>query len=104
MIRATIAYRADTGTRFDLDYYVTRHTPFARQLLSETGLVRLEVDRGVSGEERGSRAPYACATHLYFESAEDFYAAMAAHGDALGDDVPNYTDMALEIQVSEIVL
>jgi len=103
MIRASIAYRAATGTRFDFDYYLGTHVPFARRLLSENGLVRMEVDRGVSGEERGSSPPFACTAHLYFPSAEQFYTAMDAHGDALADDVPRYTDMELEIQVSEIV-
>ena len=103
MIRATVLYSNAPGTRFDFDYYVHTHVPFSRALLEPSGLIRLEVDRGVSGEEEGSAPGYVCAVHLYFHSARAFYDAMAAHGDALGDDVPNYTDAELEIQVSEMV-
>ena len=103
MIRASFLYAATPGGRFDFDYYLERHVPFARRLLSDAGLVRMEIDRGVSGEEPGSLPRYVCAAHLYFESASAFYEAMAACGDALGADVPNYTDVEIETQVSEIV-
>jgi uncharacterized protein (TIGR02118 family) len=103
MIRASISYRTATGTRFDFEYYLGKHVPFTKGLLAQSGLVRMEVDRGVSGEERGTAPLYACTAHLYFPSADHFYGAMAAHGDALGEDMPNYTDMELDVQVSEIV-
>jgi uncharacterized protein (TIGR02118 family) len=103
MIRASFLYRASPTARFDFGHYLDRHVPFARRVLSEHGLVKLEVDRGISGEEAGSAPPYVCAAHLYFASAEAFYGAMAAVGDELGRDVPNYTDAEIETQVSEIV-
>jgi uncharacterized protein (TIGR02118 family) len=103
MIRATVLYPNVPGSRFDFDYYLRTHVPFARTLLGSSGLVRLEVDRGVSGEEEGSAPPYTCAAHLYFHSESAFYAAMTAHGEELGSDVERYTDVELSIQVSEIL-
>jgi uncharacterized protein (TIGR02118 family) len=103
VIRASFLYPATPGTRFDFDYYLGQHVPLARRLLAGLGLVKLEIDRGVSGEERGSEAPYICTAHLYFETLEGFYSAMDAAGDELGADVPNYTDTAIGVQVSDIV-
>jgi uncharacterized protein (TIGR02118 family) len=103
VIRASFFYRAASGARFDFDYYLDRHVPLARRLLGGHALVKLEVDRGVSGEEAGSAPPFVCTAHLYFQSADAFYAAMAAVGDELGGDVPNYTDAEIETQVAEIV-
>lgn len=103
MIRASFLYPAAPGARFDFGYYLGRHVPFARRVLASQGLVRMEIDRGLSGEEPGSAPRYVCAAHLYFASVEAFYAAMAATGDELGRDVQNYTDVDIETQVSEII-
>jgi uncharacterized protein (TIGR02118 family) len=103
VIRASFFYPATPGARFDFEYYLDRHVPLARRLLGDHGLVKLEIDRGVSGEELGSEPRWVCVAHLYFESVEDFYRALDAVGDELGADVPNYTDIAIETQVSDIV-
>lgn len=103
MTRASFLYRASPGARFDFDYYLAHHVPLARRILAAFGLRKLEIDRGLSGEEAGSPAPYLCVAHLYFETADDFYRAMAAVGDELGRDVPNYTDTELDVQVSDVV-
>ena len=100
MIRATFSYLAAPSARFDFTYYVERHIPLARRLLEPT---RVEVDRCVSGEERGSAPRYICVAHLYFATLEDYYCGLESHGDELGRDVANYTDTELEILVSEIV-
>jgi uncharacterized protein (TIGR02118 family) len=103
VIRASFLYPVTPGARFDFDYYLGRHVPFARRLLGGLGLVKLEIDRGVSGEERGSEPRWVCAAHLHFETLDAFYRAMDAAGDELGADVPNYTDIAIDVQVSDIV-
>jgi len=103
MIRATVFYPAGPGCHFDFDDYLQRHVPFARRLLRDAGLRRLEVDRGVSCEEAGTPPRYVCLAHLYFDSADDYARAMALHGDALGADVPRYTNIEPFIQVSDIV-
>lgn len=100
MIRATFSYLAAPSAHFDFTYYVERHLPLARRLLEP---VRVEVDRGVSGEERGSAPRSVCVAHLYFATLEDYYRGLETHGDELGRDVPNYTDADLEILVSELI-
>ena len=103
MIRATVFYPNVPGSRFDFDYYLRNHVPFARTLLGTSGLVRLEVDRGLSGEEEGSVPRFRCVSHLYFHTESAFHAAMAAHGEELDKDVAHYTDVELFVQVSEMV-
>ena len=100
MIRATFSYLSTPEAHFDFDYYVGRHVPLARRLLEP---VRVEVDRCVSAEERGSAPRALCVAHLHFETLEDYYRGLDAHGDELARDVPNYTNAELEILVSEIL-
>jgi len=50
-----------------------------------------------------SPAPFVCIGHLYFQSLTDFQNGMLAHGEDLLADVPNYTDLTPQIQVSEVV-
>jgi hypothetical protein len=39
---------------------------------------------------------------LYFNTLEEFEKAMAAHGAEILGDVPNYTDIELQIQISQM--
>ncbi len=106
MFVASVHYPRASGERehvFDFDYYLNEHVPLARRLLGPVGLVRLEVERGVSGEEPGTRPRWVCVARLLFPTAAAFYEAMACHGDELARDVPRYTDAELEIQVTEIL-
>jgi uncharacterized protein (TIGR02118 family) len=101
MVRATFSYLNTPSTHFDFSYYVEQHIPRARGLLNP---LRVEVDRCLSGEERGSLPRYICVVYLYFASLEDYLSALSAHGDELGRDVPNYTNAELEVLVSEVIL
>ncbi len=103
MIRVSVLYPSDSGKKFDLDYYVNKHMALVRQRLGDLGLVRLEVDRGLSGGGPGEAAPFVCIGHVYFDSLEHFRTAMSRHGQELLADVPNYTDIPPRIQVSEII-
>ena len=40
---------------------------------------------------------------IYFNSLADFQTSMGAHGKTLLDDIPNYTNIQPQIQISEIV-
>jgi hypothetical protein len=41
--------------------------------------------------------------HIEFPSIDDFKRGLEKHGEELSADVPNYTNIAPEMQVSEIV-
>ena len=61
-------------------------------------------DKGLAGGGPGAPAPFVAACHLYFNAAADFQKGIAAHGTEIMGDIPNYTDISPEIQISEIVV
>jgi uncharacterized protein (TIGR02118 family) len=63
------------------------------------GLTRYEVDRAAVND-----APFIAACHLYVNDAEDFRKAIAKHGTELLGDIPNYTAIQAQMQISEIVV
>jgi len=76
--------------------------PLVLKRCKRFGLTRYEIDRGLSGESAESGAPFVCIGRLYFSSVDEFQKAMEAHGAEIMDDVRNYTDIQLQIQVSEM--
>lgn len=103
MIRVSVHYPGKAGARFDHDYYRDKHMKLVRERLGSLGLVRAEIDRGLAGGAPGSAAPFACIGYLYFNSLDDFKKAMGAHGKEFMADVPNFTDITPEVQISEVV-
>ena len=102
MIRVTVLYPNNKGSKFDLKYYVEKHMALVKARLDQHGLVRIEVDKGIGGADR-TPAPFVCIGHLYFNSVQEFQKGLEAHGPELISDVPNYTDIEPQIQISEIV-
>ena len=100
MIRVSVLYANESGKKFDHDYYAKKHMPLVGRLLKP---VRYEVDKGIAGGAPGAPAPFVGACHIYFNTLGDFQKAMGAHGKTLIDDIPNYTDIPPQIQISEIV-
>jgi len=94
MIRVTVTYPVTEGASFDHDYYRSTHVPLAAKAWNP---VRTEIDKGVNG-------PNVAAVHMVFESMEAFQAGLAnpATADVMAD-VANYTTIAPEMQISEIV-
>lgn len=102
MIRVSVFYPQTEGARFDHDYYARKHMPLVREKLEPFGIVRAEVDRGVAGGP-GEPAPFVAAGHLIFDSLDQFQQAFASVGAELMADIPNYTDIEPQFQLSEIV-
>ncbi len=101
MLYITAIYPNDAGSRFDADYYLTSHTERAEALLAPHGLRSIRTTIGVAGLD-GSLPPYWAVSEMLFTSREDFDAAIAASGDALFADIPNYTNVTPILQVSEL--
>jgi len=102
MIRVSVLYPMGEGKKFDAAYYMQKHMSLVRERLKGLGLVRAEVDKGVAGGAPGAPAPFVYIAHLYFNSIADFQKAMGAHGKEIMADVPNYTNIQPQVQVSEI--
>ena len=103
MIRVTVLYPSGDGKKFDHDYYVNRHMQLVQQRLKSFGLVRTEVDKGVAGGAPGAPAPFLAIGHVYFNTLADFQKGMGQHGKELLGDVPNFTNIQPQIQISEII-
>ena len=103
MIRVSVFYSAGDGKSFDHTYYVNKHMALVKERLGGLGLVRLEVDKGIAGGTRDAPAPFTCIGHLYFNSVGEYQQAMRTHGKELVADVPNFTNIQPQFQVSEII-
>lgn len=101
MIRISALYPNAEGSRFDADYYVAKHTPFARGLLAPHGLDDIRTTLGVAGLD-GAPPPFWVIAEMIFTSRDAFDAAMAACGAALFADIINYTDVSPVLQVSSL--
>lgn len=102
MIKMSVYYPADGGSKFDHDYYRTSHLPLIKERLGAACL-RYEIDRGLAGREPGSAPQFVAACHVYSPSLAIFQAALAPHRAEIAADVANYTDIAPIVQISEIV-
>lgn len=104
MIRVSFLYPNEPGRKFDHEYFARKHMPLVQARMGSLGLIRFEVDRGIGGGTPDNKAPFVSACHLYFPSVDEFRKAVGAHGAELMGDVPNYTDIQPQMQISEIVL
>jgi len=103
MIRVTALYPNTPGSRFDWKYYMDSHCPMAKAELAPLGLTDMKVDRVLSGGMGDPPAFHAIAS-LTFGSMAEFQNAMQTAAPKLLADIPNYTDVSLQLQVSEAAL
>ena len=101
MIKVSVLYPKQEGSRFDMDYYCATHMPLAQKLLAPA-IKGIAVEQGICGNTPDSPPTYAAMGHLLFESLEAFLAAFVTNATALVDDIPNYTNVQPTIQISEV--
>jgi uncharacterized protein (TIGR02118 family) len=104
MIRVTALYPNKPDAKFDFDYYLNKHAKMFVEKLTPFGFVKAEIDRGIGGIQPGSPPPYVALMSIVFNSIDDFQKFLGAHGDEIMADVPNYTNIEPQMQVSEIVM
>lgn len=103
MIKVSVFYPNNNGSKFDMDYYCKSHMPMVQQKLG-AACKRVAVEHGLSGAAPGSRPAFVAMGHLYFDTAEAFETAFGPHAQEIMADIPNYTDIQPTIQVSEVKL
>lgn len=101
MIKLTVMYPNDVGTKFDKDYYTNEHAQLLSNILGDA-LLKSEVDMGVAGAAPGEPAPYVVISHLTFESLESFQQSFGVNTEKILADLPNFTDTKPLVQISEI--
>ncbi len=101
MYKLSVMYPNQEDARFDFDYYRTEHMDLVKTNLSSFGLIKTEVDKGISGGGE-QPAPYICVGNLYFESRDGYDRGMAEAGAILRADIPKFTNVTPIRQISEI--
>ena len=102
MIRVSVLYLNQEGKRFDMDYYINKHMPMVSEALKSYGLAKAEVDKGISGPDPSASAQYLIMAYLTFDTLEHVHEGFKALGRQIMGDIPNYTDIEPQIQISEL--
>lgn len=103
MFKVSVLYPNQADARFDHTYYRDRHMPLVAEKLGAS-LKRYTVDKGLGGGAPGSPPAFVASCALFFDSLEAFQAGMATHGAAIMADIPNYTNLAPQIEITEVVV
>ena len=101
MIKISLMYPHSENGRFDIDYYVNKHAPWARKLMG-AALKGFGIEHGVSGREPGSDPIYVAFANLYFDSVDDFKSSYGPNASEIQSDIPNYTDIQPIMQISQV--
>ncbi|CAB3712639.1 EthD family reductase [Trinickia soli] len=103
MIKVSILYPFRENVRFDIDYYRDKHMTLAARHFG-AALKGWSIDSGINAGEPGSKPGFVAAGHFLFDSIESFTAVFEPVADELVADIPNYTDSAPQILISEVVM
>lgn len=103
MIKVSVMYPNTSGARFDHQYYRDKHLPFVKKSMG--GKCKYyTIDKGLSGVNPSAPATYVGMCHIFCESVEAFQEGFGPHAQEILADIPNYTDLAPVIQISEVVV
>lgn len=103
MIRVSVLYANGPDVQFDHEYYATKHCPMVAEKLQSYGCQRIEIDKGLGGGMPGVEAPFVAVCHIIMDSLEGFQTGMKEHGKDIMTDVPNYTPIQPQVQISKMV-
>ena len=103
MIKVTVLYPNEPGKKFDFDYWVNTHVPMVQRLLGPMGMLKGELEKGVSDADPSAPPRFTAVGHLYFNTAEEVHAGFAAHGREIMGDIKNYSDIEPQFQISELL-
>ncbi len=103
MIKVSVMYPNTPGAKFNHDYYRDQHMPMVKAKMG-AALKSYTVDKGLAGGAPGAPATYVAMCHLFCDSVETFQAGFGPHAKDIMADVPNYTDIAPVMQISEVVV
>ena len=101
MVKVSVLYPSKPGNHFDAEYYLRVHMPMAKRLLG-VAIKAISIEIGIAGGAPGEAAPYAAIVGFTCDTVEAFMAAFMPVMGQLQADIPNYTDIVPQIQVSEI--
>lgn len=102
MIKLTVMYPNSADLKFDKQYYIEKHSQLLKELLGKA-IISSDINMGVAGSTPEEPAPYVVIANLVFESMESFQQSFGAKSEMILEDLPNFTNVKPEVQISEIV-
>ena len=103
MIKVSVMYPNTEGARFDHAYYKDKHMPMLKQRMGDA-CKYYTIDKGLAGGAPGTPPIYIGMCHIFCDSVEAFQTAFGPHSKEILGDIPNYTDLAPVMQISEVVV
>ena len=103
MIKVSVLYANQPDARFDFDYYTGKHLPMVRDKLGHA-CQGIAADKGLAGGTPDAPPPYIAIAHLFFESVDAFNTAFGPVADDILGDIPNYTNLSPDVQISEVLV
>ncbi|HXM13588.1 MAG TPA: EthD family reductase [Candidatus Eremiobacteraceae bacterium] len=103
MIKVSVFYPHQSDGKFNMAYYCDEHMPLVRRLLG-SAVKNTAVEQGLSGGTPGSSPLYVALGHMYFDSIPAFVEAWTPHAAEIIADIPNYTNLQPQLQISEVKL
>ena len=100
-VTLSVMYPNTPGAKFDMDYYLGAHFDLVGSKWSDKGMVSARAVKGLATPDPDVVAPYLVMALVEFESLEALQAALAETAAEIMGDVPSFTDIAPEIQISE---
>jgi uncharacterized protein (TIGR02118 family) len=101
MIKVSVLYPKTPGSRFDADYYLSKHMPMAAQLLGSR-MKSVTAEIGKAGGAPGEPPAFAAIAAFTCESTAVFMEAFMPVAGQLQGDIPNYTDIEPILQFSDL--
>jgi uncharacterized protein (TIGR02118 family) len=102
MIVISVLYPKTADSHFDHSYYMGKHMPLVRSRWQAMGLTRDELLRGSSTLD-GGQPGFELIGFLTFQSVAEVQKALAAFGQEIIADIPNFTNVSPLIQMNEVV-
>lgn len=99
-ITVTVKYPNTPGSKFDMDYYLGSHMDLVQELWGPK-LLSVRAVKGLATPDPDTPAPYQVMAILELDSVEDLQGLIETHGAAVMGDIPNFTDVAPVVQISE---
>lgn len=104
MISVIMMYPKTADSTFNWDYFINTHIKRIRETFAGLGLARLVLHEGVGGGMPGTPAAYMCLCEFMFETLEGFQQGFMQEGAWIMGDVPNYSSVMPQVQISTIAL
>lgn len=103
MISLTVLYPKNADSQFDMDYYLTTHTPLVKERLIPLGLTSVDLEACMAGAAPDTLPTYTMIARLNFTTLDELQHALAVHGPELIGDIVNFTDVQPVMQISQTV-